>query len=285
MREMIGRYRIVCKMGEGGMGVLYAARDENLDRLIAIKMIRKGAGSEGRDRLRQEARLAASVNHPNVCQVYHVGEDGGELYLVMELLEGIALSARIASGAVSLPESFTIMREILAALSALHAHGIIHRDLKPSNVFLTQHGVKLLDFGLASPKPVNLRVTDPDFVPATTIAGTPRYLAPEAWNGEPATPASDLFAAGAILFEIVTGAAAFTGSSVTEIARTILDEPRPFLCGNEVIDALNRVVQRALAPRAADRYTKAAEMARDLASVESLSAASNEPLKITIRRP
>src|SRR5687767_188215 len=148
----IGRYAITGKLGQGGMGVVYAARDERLERTVALKTIASAGGDEtARKRFWREARAAASVNHPNVCHLYEIGEDLGELFIVMELLQGEALAERLRRGPLSVAEALPIGLEVLAALSALHARGIVHRDLKPSNVFLTPHGVKLLDFGLARP--------------------------------------------------------------------------------------------------------------------------------------
>src|SRR5438034_8396267 len=152
----IGRYAIARKLGEGGMGVVYAARDERLERTVALKTMSSLVNDEtARKRFWREARAAASVNHPNVCQIYEIGEDHGELFIAMELLEGEALAERLRRGSLSVSETVPIGLGVLAALPALHARGIVHRDLKPSNVFVTPHGVKLLDFGLARP-------TDPE---------------------------------------------------------------------------------------------------------------------------
>src|SRR5687767_13427315 len=152
----IGHYAINRKLGQGGMGVVYEARDERLERTVALKMMSSLAGDDtARKRFWREARAAASVNHPNVCQLYEMGDEGGELFIAMELLAGEPLSERLRRGPVSVSETLPIGLGILAALSALHARGIVHRDLKPSNVFLSPHGVKLLDFGLA-------RTTDPE---------------------------------------------------------------------------------------------------------------------------
>src|SRR5436309_3196773 len=149
----IGHYAIARKLGEGGMGVVYAARDERLHRTVAVKTMSSLANDDtARRRFWREARAAASVNHPNVCQIYEIGEDRGELFIAMELLEGQALTERLPRGPLSVSQTIPIGLGMLAALSALHARGIVHRDLKPSNVFLTPHGVKLLDFGLARPE-------------------------------------------------------------------------------------------------------------------------------------
>src|SRR5262249_2497643 len=149
----IGHYAIEHKLGEGGMGVVYAARDERLERTVALKTMSSLANDEtARKRFWREARSAASVNHPNVCQIYEIGEDAGELFIAMELLEGEVLAERLRRGPLSASETLPIALDMLAALSALHSRGIVHRDLKPSNVFLTSHGVKLLDFGLARPE-------------------------------------------------------------------------------------------------------------------------------------
>jgi len=154
MRETVGPYRIDRKLGEGGMGVVYAAHDQRLDRPVALKMLRAAPDdAQARERLRREARAAASVNHPNVCQIYDIGEDGGEMFLAMELLDGEPLSARLARGAVPLDEAVGVAYAMLLALDALHQRGVVHRDLKPSNIFLTTHALKLLDFGLARPMP------------------------------------------------------------------------------------------------------------------------------------
>ena len=149
MDDRIGPYRIVRKLGEGGMGVVYAAEDERLRRTVAIKTIRETGDASARERFFREARAAASLSHPNVCQLFDIGEADGRPFLVMELLEGVPLAERLKQGALPLSEAVNTTLSILTALDALHARGFVHRDLKPSNVFLTAQGVKLLDFGLA----------------------------------------------------------------------------------------------------------------------------------------
>ena len=267
----IGHYAITGTLGQGGMGIVYAARDERLGRAVALKTISSLAGDQAaRKRFWLEARAAASVNHPNVCQLYEIGEDQGELFIAMELLEGEALAERLRSGPLNVSEALPIAFGILAALSALHARGIIHRDLKPSNVFLTPHGVKLLDFGLA-------RASDPELARSLGSAadltgpgmmmGTPRYMAPEQITGEAVDARSDLFAAGLVLFEMLAGRPAFGGRSVVEVLHATLHEQPPALTGSPAVAALDRVIRRALAKRPAERPPSADAMAEELRAV------------------
>jgi eukaryotic-like serine/threonine-protein kinase len=266
----IGRYRLTRQLGEGGMGVVYAAHDDRLDRSVAIKRIRETSDDASlRERLLREARAAASISHPNVCHVYELAEEGGELYLVMELLTGEPLAERITRGPVPLTEALQITLGILAALEALHGRGIVHRDLKPSNVFLTPHGVKLLDFGLARPLVERLK-TEVTLTAPGTILGTPRYMPPEQWEGEAFVPASDLFAVGAILFEMLAGKPAFPGSTIIEVYRAVAMAQPPALTGGSEVVAADRIIQVALAKRPADRYPDAAAMAREVRSAWAL---------------
>lgn len=259
------------------MGVVYAAHDQRLDRPVAIKRIREfSADDRLRDRLLREARVAAGISHPNVCHVYELAEEDGELYLVMEFLEGELLSDRIARGPVPLAESLQITLSILAALEALHARGIVHRDLKPSNVFLTPHGLKLLDFGLARPLAEQIE-GDPGLTAPGVILGTPRYMAPELWEGEPIQPASDLFAVGAILFELLTGKPAFGGENAIAVYRAVAHEQPPALSGGPEVMGADRVIQRALSKRSEDRYPDAAAMAQDVRMSMTLIGSSSGP--------
>ena len=204
--QTINHYRLTRKLGEGGMGVVYEAYDERLDRPVAIKRLRASRPTRPRERLSREARVAAGVSHPNVCQVYELGEYEGELYIVMELLAGETLAQRIGQGAApALAESLQITLGVLAALEALHSRGIVHRDLKPSNIFLTPHGPKLLDFGVARPRSTD--ELDPGADGSGYDHGNAAVPGAELLGAEPPTPAADLFAMGAILFEMLTGAA------------------------------------------------------------------------------
>src|SRR5262245_12614401 len=181
--ERIGRYKLVRVLGQGGMGIVYAAQDERLGRNVALKMLSSLANDEtGRKRFWREARAAASVNHPNVCQLYEIGEEDGELFIAMELLEGESLADRLRRGALTVAEAMPISLDMLAALTALHTLGIVHRDLKPSNVYITPHGVKLLDFGLAQPidpEGADALGGDEKLTRTGLVIGTPRYMAPE----------------------------------------------------------------------------------------------------------
>jgi serine/threonine protein kinase/tetratricopeptide (TPR) repeat protein len=275
--ETIGRYRLTRQLGQGGMGIVYAAHDDRLDRSVAIKRIRETSDDAGlRERLLREARAAASISHPNVCHVYELAEERGELYLVMELLTGEPLAERITRGPVPLAEALQITLGILAALEALHGRGIVHRDLKPSNVFLTPHGVKLLDFGLARPLVEQLK-TEVTLTAPGTIMGTPRYMPPEQWEGEAFVPASDLFAVGAILFEMLAGKPAFPGSTIIEVYRAVAMAQPPALTGGSEVVAADRIIQVALAKRPADRYPDAAAMAREVRSAWALIDTGSSP--------
>jgi eukaryotic-like serine/threonine-protein kinase len=263
----IGRYSIVRKLGEGGMGVVYAARDERLERTVAIKRLSSLVPDEtARQRFWREARAAASVNHPNVCQLYEVGEDGGELFIAMELLEGEALSERLRRGALNLAEAMPVGLGVLAALQALHARGIVHRDLKPSNVFVTPHGVKLLDFGLARPSEAGALALDSlsQLTRSGMVVGTPRYMAPEQITGEAVDARSDLFAMGAMLFEMLAGRPAFEGGNAVEILHATLYEQPPALTGSPAVAAADRVIRKALSKRPSDRPPSAEALAEEL---------------------
>ena len=262
----LGRYRILHRLGQGGMGVVFAAEDDSLGRRVAVKTIAEPDES-ARRRFRREARAAAGVNHPNICQVYEIGEDGGQLFIAMELLEGESLADRLRRGPLPVEEAVALGRGMLAALSALHTTGVVHRDLKPSNVFLTPHGVKLLDFGLARPLPKELTQsleTGTELTRPGLLVGTPRYMAPEQVLGHEVDARTDLFSAAAILYEGVSGRAAFLGTSVVEVLSATLHEQPPALAGDAAVVALDRVLRRALAKRPADRPASAAEMAAEI---------------------
>jgi eukaryotic-like serine/threonine-protein kinase len=267
----IGHYTIRRKLGAGGMGVVYEADDERLKRTVALKlMLSLGHDEASRKRFWREARAAASVNHPHVCQVYEVGEDDGTLFIAMELLEGEPLNKTLRRGPLSVDQALPIAVDMLAALAAIHARGIVHRDLKPSNVFFTAHGVKLLDFGLARPE---LQATDDSLDSVTrsgAVFGTPGYMAPELIAGDPVDARSDLFAVGAILFEMLAGRPAFGGRTMIAVVNATLTEQPPALAGPPAVAAVDRVIRRALAKNPDGRPESAQVMANELNAVRGV---------------
>jgi len=272
----IGHYRIDRKLGAGGMGVVYQAYDERLQRTVALKMMVSLERDEtARKRFWREARVAASVNHPNVCQIYDVGEDAGTLFITMELLEGSPLSDQLSAGPLNVERAVQIAQEMLAALAVLHGRGIVHRDLKPSNVFVTSHGVKLLDFGLARPEAGQTVDPGAELTRSGIVLGTPRYMAPEQITGEPVDARADLFAVGALLFEMLAGRPAFNGRTVVEIINATLSEQPPALTGSPAVAAVDRVIRRALAKSPSGRPPSAEAMAEALNAVRELDTPHN----------
>ena len=267
------------------MGVVYEGWDERLGRTVAIKTVHEASKSgDARSRLWREARSLARVSHPRVCQVFDVLEDGKDLFLVLEFLDGRSLADRIASGSITTSEAVSIERQILEALEALHDLGIVHRDLKPSNVFLTRHGAKLLDFGLARSTTPALAVDADQAGTATAltgpglIVGTPQYMAPEQASGGVAGPAADIFAAGSILYEMLTGRRAFEGVSCVDVLYAVMHHDPPPLSGSPGIEALDHVIRLAIAKRPEARYTSAREMLDALNTV-SLSSSTAHALQ------
>jgi serine/threonine protein kinase len=273
---MTGRYRIVRKLGEGGMGIVYAAHDDRLDRPIAIKRIRPGlSDGQERQRLWREARTAASVNHPNVCQLYEIDEDNEGLFLTMELLEGEPLSAAIGRGQLGSNEGVQIGLAVLSALAALHRKGIVHRDLKPSNIFLTPNGVKLLDFGLARPFVSHVAPDETGLTRPGVLLGTPRYMAPEMIEARVVDARSDLFVMGIVLYEMLSGEPPFGGDSVFQVARAIMEDEPPALGGSPGVVGLDRIIHRALRKGIDERYQTADAFAQDLRSTLSMTDTGN----------
>ena len=262
--EAIGRYRVVRQLGEGGMGVVYEAHDERLDRTVAVKLMRDAVdGPQAIERFWREAR-AGAINHPHICQIYELGEDGGRPFIVMERLAGESLAERLARGALPAREAAQVALNLLDALEALHQRQVVHRDLKPSNVFVTAHGIKLLDFGLARDiggmaDGTATRLTSPGLV-----VGTPHYMAPEQITGDRVDSRTDVFAAGAMLFEMLSGNPAFAGGLALGVIHKVLHEQPPALVGSPLVNALDAIIHRALAKAPASRYASASSMAADV---------------------
>jgi eukaryotic-like serine/threonine-protein kinase len=269
--ERVGPYKIVDKLGEGGMGEVFRAHDSRLDRVVALKAIRGSqTDADLRRRSWEEARAAARVSHPNACRLYDILQEDNQLFLVMELIEGESLAARMQRGAVPLQEAAQIELGLLSAMEAFHKAGIVHRDLKPSNILLSPQGTKVLDFGLARQS----SCAQPDLAGPTisgltasgTFVGTPRYASPEQFQGQPTDGRSDIFSAAAILFEMLAGQPAFPGESFVEIAHSVLYESPPELTGSPAISAFSRIIHTALEREPQNRYANAESMAAEIRS-------------------
>jgi serine/threonine-protein kinase len=282
----LGPYEIVGTLGAGGMGEVYKARDTRLDRIVAVKVLSEqlAADPHFRARFDLEARAISQLAHPNICILHDVGEDHGVSFLVMEYLEGETLAERIAQGPLPLAEALPIALQMGAALERAHHAGIVHRDLKPGNVFLTKVGAKLLDFGLAKSAPavaagaLSVVPTTPP-APMTsqgTILGTFQYMAPEQLDGSPADARTDIFAFGAVLYEMVTGRRAFGGRSQATIIGSIMASQPPPLSSivPETPQLLDHLVRMCLAKDPSDRYQSAHDVVLLLQSVGELTRVS-----------
>jgi serine/threonine protein kinase len=259
-----GRYQILEALGRGGMGAVYKARDRNLDRLVAVKMILRDLGAEGRERFQREARAAARLADAGFVSIYDFGEDGGRLFLVMELVEGGTLSQRLAGGVPLAPlDAAALLLRLARAMARAHAQGLVHRDLKPANVLFTLDGApKIADFGLARQIGVDDRLTGSDM-----FFGTPAYMAPEQAGGaHRAGPAADVYSLGVILYECLTGRVPFRGATPiqTLMQAQAAPPPPPRQLRPEVPAALEAICLRCLAKSPADRYESAAALARAL---------------------
>ena len=270
-------------LGEGGMGRVFVAEDETLRRRVALKVLKR-SDEDSRRRFVREARAAARVSHPNLCPIFDVGEENGQPFLAMELLSGETLGARIRRGPLSPAETMRLAEDLLAGLAALHETGIVHRDVKPSNFFLTPHGGRLVDFGLASeplPEAAPVIGSTPEVTSPGQLHGTPGYMAPEQILGHTVDARTDLFAVGAMLYEALTGRRPFPGATpAAALSATLYDEPEP-LVGSPELVALDPPIRRALAKKGAQRFASAREMAEALPTHHSPGHSKNSR---TVRR-
>jgi serine/threonine protein kinase/predicted Zn-dependent protease len=273
--ETVSHYRIVGKLGHGGMGVVYIAEDLHLERRVAIKFSSAARDNEAyRARFLREARAASALNHPHIARIYDYGESAdGQPFLVMELVTGEDLARLLARGGLSVLQSVRIVEEVAEALAEAHRNGIIHRDIKPSNIVINERGqVKVLDFGLAKlyQEPSQIPEDSPTLASSATAAGvvlgTPSYMSPEQAREAPLAPRSDLFALGSVLYECLAGKRAFGGGNSVEILAGVLyfDPPPPSRFDPRVPPPLDAVVLKALAKNPDDRYQSALEMLTDL---------------------
>ncbi len=296
----LGPYEILAPIGAGGMGEVYRARDTRLDRSVAIKVLppHLSASEEGRQRFEREARTISQLSHPHICALYDVGREGETDYLVMELLEGETLTDRLGRGALPMEQVLRFGIEIADALDKAHRQGIVHRDLKPGNVMLTKSGVKLLDFGLAkavAPLSREPGVTSLPTMAGTgganltqegTILGTYQYMGPEQLEGREADARTDIFAFGAVLYEMATGRKAFSGKSQASLISNIMkEEPAPISTVQPMTPpALDRVVKTCLAKDPEDRFQTAHDVKLQLQWIAEGGSLAGAPAVVVSRR-
>jgi eukaryotic-like serine/threonine-protein kinase len=286
--QTVSHYRIVEKIGGGGMGVVYRAEDTSLGRYVALKFLPADSldSPAARERFLREARAAAALNHSNICTVHEIGVHEGQHFIAMELLEGQTLRQRIGRGRFKTDELVDVAIQITDALDAAHTKGIIHRDIKPANILITQSGqAKVLDFGLAKLPAVRQRVGEAtasteDFVTSPGSAlGTVAYMSPEQARGEELDARSDLFSFGVVLYEMATGQQAFSGSTSAVIFEAILNkEPTsPVRLNPELPDELGRIINKALEKDRQLRFQSASDLRADLKRLKRQSDSGRMP--------
>ena len=274
--EQIAHYRLLSRLGAGGMGEVFLAEDTRLNRKVAIKRVRPDAlDPQAHRRLLIEAQAAARLDHPNICGIHEVGQDDRGPYIVMPLVEGETLAARLTRGSLSIEESVSVAAQVADALAAAHMQGILHRDIKPANIMINARGqARVMDFGLA-------KFTQPDAASATAVEtasalttfgstlGTAAYMSPEQARGEPVDARSDLFSLGIVIHEMVTGRRPFDGPSIADRVTAILThEPLPLTrLRPETPDELQRIVSKLLRKNREERYQSAADLLVDLRAV------------------
>jgi serine/threonine protein kinase len=272
----IGHYRLIGKLGVGGMGVVYEAEDVRLSRRVALKFLPddRAGDSDATRRFKREAQTIASLNHPHICTIYDIGEREGRTFIAMERLKGMNLRLYMARKMLDTSEVVDISVQVTDALDAAHSKGVVHRDIKPDNIFISESGyVKVLDFGLAR-QFQNIDtgevVAGGSTSPGRPI-GTPNYMAPERILQEPLDPRSDLFSLGVVIYEMATARLPFAGASTPETLTNILEHdatPLTTLSPQRPRD-LERIVEKLLAKPAADRYQSAGDLRRDLMTLVS----------------
>ena len=272
--ETISHFRIIEKLGAGGMGVVYKAVDTRLDRPVALKFLPDNLrqDSQALERFRREARAASALNHPGICTIYEIGQQDSRAFIVMEFIDGETLRSHIHQQALPLKELLKLGIQMAEALDAAHAEGIIHRDIKPANVFVTKRGqAKVVDFGLAKLASKGVAKADPDSVSIVgIISGTPSYMSPEQVRGDNLDPRTDIFSLGLLLYEMATGRQAFSGKTGGVIIEAVLTRsPVPARSINpDIPQRLEEIISRALHKDRDQRHQRAADLRTDLERLE-----------------
>ena len=279
--ENISHFRVIEKLGAGGMGVVYKAIDTRLDRPVALKFLpdKMAQDSQALERFRREARAASALNHPGICTIYDIGEQAGRTFIAMEFIDGETLRAHIQGKPLPLDETLKLGIQLAEALDAAHTQGIIHRDIKPANIFVTKRGqAKVLDFGLAKLVSKGIATSDTDSNSETSdstsivgiISGTPAYMSPEQVRGDNLDPRTDIFSLGLLLYEMATGRQAFSGPTGGAIIEAVLTRsPAPARTINPSIPPrLEEIISKALHKNRDQRYQHAADIRADLQQME-----------------
>ncbi|MBI4861492.1 MAG: serine/threonine protein kinase, partial [Candidatus Riflebacteria bacterium] len=267
--DRLGNYRLLSRLGAGGTGTVFKAQQENLNRVVALKVLHPGFGRQAAlvKRFKREILTTAALSHPNLVKVYDAGQDGDRYYFSMEFIDGYPLRDRLRGGkSVPPKEAIRFTHQLADAIRYLHAKGMVHRDIKPENIMVCTDGnVKLMDFGIVKVQDQTVLTQE-----GSTV-GTPRYMSPEMVTGEPQDLRSDIYQMGVILYEMLAGKCPFDGPTISDIANKITDEPAqpPSLSASGLSLGLDRVVMRCLEKNPADRYPDAEAFDLDLTEAES----------------